>query len=476
MHFISYTFLGYFLAVAGGYWLLHRHYRLQNLLLLAASYVFYGWWDVRFLGLLVLSSVLDFGCARWADPSRTPRAPEATRKLALLVSVCGNLGVLGAFKYFDFFVTSLASATASLGIELDLPMLRVILPVGISFYTFQTLSYTVDVYRGTLRSTDRLLDFLLYVSFFPQLVAGPIERASSLLPQVCSPRRLNPDDLHAGAQLMLIGFFKKMVIADNMAVIANDLFRQPDPSGPAVVLATYAFAFQIYGDFSGYTDIARGAARMLGFTLTENFRLPYLAANPRDFWRRWHITLSTWLRDYLYIPLGGSRGGEAKTLRNLMLTMLLGGLWHGAAWHFVAWGAYHGLLLAVHRVIERIRGPARPEAGRRAGHALRIIFFFQLTCLGWLIFRVEDLPQLGRMLHALVSDWSIAGITRGQVAQFALCAIPFTLFEIHQATSGRMEPWTRWPLAGRVACYVALFYAIVLIGAPETNAFLYFQF
>jgi D-alanyl-lipoteichoic acid acyltransferase DltB (MBOAT superfamily) len=390
--------------------------------------------------------------------------------------VVTNLGILATFKYFDFFVMSLVEVGDVLGFEMHVSTLKVILPVGISFYTFQTMSYTIDVYRGQLKPTSRFVDLLLYVSFFPQLVAGPIERGAHLLPQVAAPRRVDWNDIHSGAQLMLVGFFKKMVIADNMAVIVNEIFRDENPSGPAVILASYAFAFQIYGDFSGYTDIARGAARMLGFDIRENFRLPYFAVNPRDFWRRWHISLSSWLRDYLYIPLGGSRRGELRTIRNLAITMLLGGLWHGASWHFVVWGAYHGVLLGVYRIVEVVRGSKESRPGTAVGFVARVIFFFHLTCLGWFIFRVEDMPQLWHMLTSMVSDWSTIAIKDTQLLHFCLAAIPLTAFQIYQFRSGRMEPWVRWPLIVRVAFYLALFYAIVLIGAPETNEFLYFQF
>ena len=297
-------------------------------MLLVASYAFYGAWDWRFLGLIVLSTVVDYvvgmSLAATGDPRR--------RQFLVTASIVANLGILGLFKYAGFFAKSLVGLGASLGVEIPAFALDVVLPVGISFYTFQTLSYTIDIYRGTLKPTRRFLDFALFVAFFPQLVAGPIERASRLLPQVLQPRHVTWEKFGSGSWLILWGLFKKVVIADNLAFLVNAVYAtDASPTGWQVVAGTVAFAWQIYCDFSGYSDIARGLARLMGFELMVNFNLPYAARSPADFWRRWHISLSTWLRDYLYIPLGGNQGGALRTYRNLGLTMLLGGLWHGAA-------------------------------------------------------------------------------------------------------------------------------------------------
>ena len=356
MLFNSGIFLQFFAAFLLLYHLCRERLNARNALIVAASYFFYGWWDARFVTLLFLTSLVDYVAGRRVEDAST----QGGRRLWLAVSVAANLGVLGFFKYCNFFAASFATLLGALGLRADPWTLNLILPVGISFYTFQSMSYTLDVYRRQIPATRDLLGFLAYVSFFPQLVAGPIERARHLLPQFATERVITATHLREGLWLILWGFFKKVVVADNLAPLVEMVYGGPIASGPAIALGTLAFAFQIYGDFSGYSDIARGLARVLGFDLMVNFNHPYLAGSPREFWRRWHISLSTWLRDYLYISLGGNRRGPWRTRLNLMLTMLLGGLWHGAAWHFVWWGAWHGLGL----VLTRGRGRAR-SSGRR---------------------------------------------------------------------------------------------------------------
>ena len=475
MSFISYEFLMLLGCVCLLYALLPH--RGQNYMLLAASYIFYGWWDYRFLSLMFISSVLDYFCSLFADPHQTPARSPRTRNIALMISVVGNLGLLGFFKYFNFFTDSFVEMLRWFGVAAQPVGLNIILPVGISFYTFQTMSYTLDVYRGELRSTRHFLDFCLFVSFFPQLVAGPIERASNLLPQVLAPRAVTWEKVHSGVQLAFWGFFKKMVIADNLSVIANAAFNQPSCTGSEVIIAVYAFAFQIYCDFSGYTDIARGVARMLGFEICENFRLPYFATNPSDFWDRWHISLSTWLRDYLYIPLGGNRRGVRRTYINLTLTMLLGGLWHGASWHFVAWGAFHALLL----VIFRLTRSAKISHVRSAPRMnwlfwLKAFGFFHITCFGWLIFRANDMPQLVAMTKAIFTTTTLSGLFTVSALQIVVFAAPLMLLQAYQYATNDMEPWRRWPDAVKIPYYLAAFYAILLLGSPVKEAFIYFQF
>ena len=478
MSFVSLEFLVLMGVVVAAY---HRlKHRWQNWLLLAASYVFYGWWDWRFLGLILASSLVDFLCGKCVDRKRSPELSERARKFCLVVSLGANLGALGFFKYYNFFVDSAGSVLESLGIGWGTSTLSIILPIGISFYTFQTMSYTIDVYRGRLDSTDRLGDFLLFVSFFPQLVAGPIERASHLLPQIQKPREVRADTMASGVQLMLFGFFKKMVIADNLGLFVDSIFENPHAAlnGPVVLLALLAFSFQIYGDFSGYTDIARGAARVLGFDLCQNFRMPYLATNPSDFWQRWHVSLSTWLRDYLYIPLGGNQKGKARTGINLCITMLLGGLWHGAAWNFVLWGAYHGLLLLVfHLFVPRRDGRA---AGARVRGGLRfwikVLAFFGLTLCGWLLFRVTSIHQLGQMVVAL-GEWGTPTQALGPVVvMLLLTGVPLMAMDIYRYYAAEHEPWTRWGVLRQVGFNLALFYAIVCFGTPYATTFIYFQF
>ncbi|HJY33557.1 MAG TPA: MBOAT family O-acyltransferase, partial [Vicinamibacterales bacterium] len=349
MIFHSLDFLVFFLLVVAAYWALGH--RAQNVLLLAASYFFYGYVHPWFLILIGTSTVIDYASARGME-----RRPDR-RRWFMAASIVSNFGMLGFFKYFNFFLDNVHAVLAAAGADVALPTLRVLLPVGISFYTFQAMSYTVDVFRGELRARRSLLDVAVFISFFPHLVAGPIQRASFLLPQVEGERRFSIEKASSGFTLMVWGFFKKLVIADNVGVIANKVFALSDPSFDVLWAGVFAFAIQIYADFSAYTDIARGSSRWLGFELTENFDHPYLARTPADFWRRWNISLSTWFRDYVYIPLGGSREGGWKWARNVMATFLLSGLWHGASWNYVLWGGYHGLLLVLTRT-RRIVAPA----------------------------------------------------------------------------------------------------------------------
>src|SRR5262245_51261306 len=356
MVFNSLHFIWFFVVVYGAYRLLPH--RAQNWLLLAASYYFYAAWDWRFLGLLLGSTIVDYSCALALARTEVP----VRRRLLLCLSLGFNLTMLGFFKYFNFFADNLHIVFGALGWNLDFVTLRVLLPVGISFYTFVTMSYVIDVYRREIPPTRDLVDFAVFVAFFPHLVAGPILRASRLLSQIDAPRVITRDQVRDGLWLITWGYFQKIFVADHLAGVVNGVFDPAaHPPGINVLLGTYAFAFQIYGDFAGYSNIARGTSKLMGIELVENFRFPYLVRTPQAFWRNWHISLSTWLRDYLYIPLGGNRGSAWQTNRNLLLTMVLGGLWHGAAWTFVLWGLYHGLLLVA------FRAGARWFASRRPG-------------------------------------------------------------------------------------------------------------
>jgi alginate O-acetyltransferase complex protein AlgI len=471
--FNSFVFIGFFLLTYGAYLLLRQHHRAQNLLLLGASYVFYGYWDWRFLGLLALSTGVDFVVGRALFRSEDPRR----RKLLLTVSVCTNLGILGFFKYYDFFAESLAAVMGLVGLHPDPFTLGILLPVGISFYTFQTMSYTIDIYRGKLQPVDSLTDFALFVAFFPQLVAGPIERAVNLLPQIARPRRIDRDGVGSALWLILWGYFKKVVIADRMALIVNPIFAQHgDYQGLELVVGLLAFTVQIYGDFSGYTDIARGLARLMGFELMVNFKLPYFAINPSDFWLRWHVSLSSWLRDYLYIPLGGNRGGVLRTQRNLAITMLLGGLWHGAAWHFVIWGGYHGALLAIYRWLDP--DPIHADPWRSGASRLRVLammaLMFSLTVLGWLIFRAESAAQILEVLGNLHRGAGETGWTL--LYQWFYFSWPLIPVQILQYRSGDLLAVTRLPLPARLAIYGLLFCGILAFGVHTSMEFIYFQF
>jgi alginate O-acetyltransferase complex protein AlgI len=478
MLFNSVVFLQFFLIVYLLYILLQRRLRQQNILLLAASYVFYGYWDWRFLFLIALSTGVDYTIGRMLGSTGTHSLQEiAQRKILLLISVAVNLSLLGFFKYFNFFAEGFIGVLELIGLTPNFVTLNVILPVGISFYTFQTMSYTIDIYRGKLEPTRSLLDFAVFVAFFPQLVAGPIERAVNLLPQVQQPRRIQMSQVYAGLYLILSGYFKKMVIADNAAVISDRVFNSyMDYSGLDIWIGVLAFAIQIYGDFSGYTDIARGAARLLGFELMINFRLPYFALNPTDFWRRWHISLSTWLRDYLYVPLGGNRGSSLQTYRNLAITMLLGGLWHGAAWNFVLWGAYHGLILILYRIFEKKPAHLDPWSGRHPYPlvAAKMLGMFTLTLIGWLIFRSTSLPQIGYMLANLAPLASPQ--TTDMAAELAFFALPLLAVQLYQYITNDLLILTKLQSPIRVFFYSIGLLWIAVFGVRTLTEFIYFQF
>ena len=379
-------------------------------------------------------------------------------------------------EFPNFFVDTARPLLDALGLPAGAFVLDVVLPVGISFYTFQTLSYTIDIYRGDLEPTGDLLDFALFVAFFPQLVAGPIERARRLLPQVGRPRPFDRKRFEEGCWLIYWGLYKKVFVADNAAKIVDRVYDSPaDFSAPHIIVATYAFAVQIYCDFSGYTDMARGLAKVLGFEISLNFDIPYAATDPKDLWRRWHITLSEWLRDYLYIPLGGSRGSPTRVYTNLLITMVLGGLWHGARWHFVVWGLYHGLLLIAHRFIAAGRR-VNAETPRPFRKALSMIGMFHLTCLGWILFRAQSLDAAGILVWKLLTDWSMSpgvGVELGALAAYSALMV---LMQVFQYRNGNLSAVLGWPPAARAALYVVMYLSLTLAGAYDGPSFIYFQF
>lgn len=395
MLFPTLNFALFFVLVFYSSWALRGWAELRKFFLLLASYGFYAAWDWRFCFLLLGSSLLNYGAAYWLSGALSRRA----KRWVLGGAIALNLAVLGFFKYYGFFLTSLADLFYSLGWERDLPFLDIILPVGISFFTFQGISYVVDVYRGHLSKRYSLLDVMLYISFFPQLVAGPIVRAAHFMPQL--ERAPDPRNIFASLGILLIlwGLFKKAILANYIAVeIVDPVFFDPSAYGTAdVLLAIYGYAVQIYCDFSAYSDMAIGVAMLLGYHFPRNFNQPYRADSLRDFWHRWHISLSTWLRDYLFIPLGGSRGSEWKTQRNLFLTMLLGGLWHGASWKFLFWGALHGGGL----MLERMGRLLWPHQALPWERALRIVLVFHVVCLGWVFFRADSFAAALQVLAAL---------------------------------------------------------------------------
>lgn len=456
------------------YWQLKR--RGQNLLLLFASWLFYGLWDWRFLGLMWLTTAVDYLVGRYLAAHEDDRQ----RKRAFAISLGLNLVVLGFFKYFNFFIGSAVDMLDGLGIQANEPTLRVLLPVGISFYTFHGISYTFDVFRRDIEPADNILDFAVFVAYFPQLVAGPIGRAHIQLPQFEHDRPpLRWEQVKSGLALILLGLFKKVVIADAIAPYVNEAFARPgEQSWITLVAATWGFALQIYGDFAGYSDIARGSSRLLGIELPINFEQPYLSRNPTVFWRTWHISLSNWLRDYLYIPLGGNRGTDRTTYRNLMLTMLIGGLWHGAAWTFVAWGGLHGLYLCAHRYYQERTGSSRTH--NRPGRFTRVdivpaIVTFQFVCFAWIFFRAANFTQAFDVIQGIFTLQS-GTVAAGFVPLLALVALISFTIDLTQRNRETHTPMLALRPAVQGLLYGSFIVAIILFSGGEAVPFIYFQF
>jgi len=553
VNYNSWTFWILFAVVIAPYWRLSH--RRQNDLLLVASYFFYGFWDYRFLFLILISTSIDYigglgvaGVRLTADRVQrlgvltvataillctNVRYPDlfqgfveldvqrilaalphtlhdfyipiavaavcltyggalpwlyelpdaARRKVFLVISMVANLGILGFFKYFDFFIGSFRTLVMTMGLgEPSWTALGILLPAGISFYTFQAMSYTIDIYRGETKPTQHFRDFALFVCFFPHLVAGPIMRAHTLLPQVVNPRSLASGAFEEGLYLVVIGLFKKIVIADNMAIIANYVFNRFQYgeavalTGLDVLVGVYAFAFQIYGDFSGYSSIARGISKWLGFELIINFNIPYLAVSPRDFWRRWHISLSTWLRDYLYLSLGGNRFGQLMTYRNLLITMLLGGLWHGANWTFVAWGLYQGAILCVNRLLNVSDDIATENMAGRAYWLWRVFLMFHLTCIGWLLFRADSFASVWQMASLMATNLEITPFAISSFATIVFYVTPIFVLEWLVEGERRLGRLliSNWLLRAPVYSYLVLM--LVIFHAGEAHEFIYFQF
>jgi D-alanyl-lipoteichoic acid acyltransferase DltB (MBOAT superfamily) len=531
MLFQTATFFIFFAVMFALYWALRHSLAWQNRMLLVASYVFYAWWDVRFLILIVGGTAFAYVMAPAVAGERIGRRqlleglalmlagglvsfvpdlahnwrylamvlllmggttglalalnalPDARRgRTALTFGIVANLVLLGFFKYFNFFAESFGDIIGLVGGHVSWTTANIVLPIGISFFTFQKIAYLLDVWRREFAPSKSILTFASFVAYFPQLVAGPIERAPNLYGQFLVPRQITAEGLKSGALLFLWGMYKKVVIADNLAPITNDVFgRAGTATTGELLVGILAFAFQIYGDFSGYTDMARGIARMMGFRLMLNFNLPYFARTPSEFWERWHISLSSWLRDYLYISLGGNRGGTLLTYRNLFLTMLLGGLWHGASWTFVAWGAFHGTILILYRLanVDRRLMPqvaalqARaPAVGLLANVGLGT-FMFALTLMGWLFFRAPDMATVGAYLVGLFSGFDMASDAWGQLA---LYTVPLILVQIWQRSTGRLEFLSDSPAFVRYNLVLFMLFSLVFLAPKEASDFIYFAF
>jgi D-alanyl-lipoteichoic acid acyltransferase DltB (MBOAT superfamily) len=475
--FNSFSFLVFLVIAFTCYWLVFNKVTvLRNAFLLVASYVFYGWWDYRFLALIALSTIVDFYVGR----SISTATNRSQKKWLLALSLGVNLGLLGYFKYANFFIESFSDFSESvLGIQANVTTLSIILPVGISFYTFQTLSYTIDIYRNRIDPSKNILEFAAFVSFFPQLVAGPIERASNLLPQFRCKKTFKYEDGSEGMRLIIWGLFKKVVIADNCAPYVDQIFSAYETlDSITLLMGAIFFAFQIYGDFSGYSDMAIGTARLFGFKLMTNFNYPYFSRDVAEFWRRWHISLSTWFRDYLYIPLGGSRVNLNKTLTNILIVFLVSGFWHGANWTFILWGALHALYIMPGVIFgfNRIHLDHRKSLIPDPKELILILFTFLLVSLAWVVFRA---PTIGVAIDYLLQLFS-TGQTPDNFYFFPPWLLALILFMLLFEWIGKSKSPEKWmgdfPKLGRYAFYLTLFGLWLFYAAPEKQDFIYFQF
>lgn len=447
--------------------------RGQNRLLFAASYFFYGYWDYRFLGLILITTLIVYGAAILIEDAKSAR----DRKRWLTLACAASLGILGVFKYYDFFVSSAESLLATIGFHPPDFRLNLILPIGISFYTFQAMSYAIDVYRRRVRCERQFFMLALYVAFFPQLVAGPIERAAHLLPQLKNRRIVSERHWVEGGWLILWGYFQKVFVADNLAIMVDrTVSYQSSPSGLVCLLAMYCFLFQVYADFGGYSNIARGVARLFGIELRRNFAFPLTASNPAEFWRRWHISLSTWLRDYLYIPLMRNREerGRLFTYRNLMITLILAGLWHGASWTYVAWGVYMGFLLVLHRALMVDFGLI--SFRKPFGKALSFLAFFHLNVAGVFLVRSTSVAQFGEYLRQIVTDFYPDPDAAEILVYLLVFAGSMFLLEFWHRDRADPRTFPGWNLATGALVCSGLVFMICLLAPSHGSQFFYFQF
>lgn len=482
MIFNSLDFAVFLPVVFTLYWIIgNKNIKLQNLLIVLASYLFYGWWDSRFLALIFFSTIADYS----VGIALSKQENQVKRKVLLWISIIVNLGFLGFFKYYNFFLENFKDAFSFFGTEIQEFSLNIVLPVGISFYTFQTLSYTIDVYKRKLVPTKDFIAFSAFVSFFPQLVAGPIERATNLLPQFLKKRNFDYSKAVDGMRQILWGLFKKIVIADNCAEYANLIFNNSDAhSGSTLVLGALFFTFQIYGDFSGYSDIAIGTSRLFGFDLMRNFNFPYFSRDIAEFWRRWHISLSTWFRDYLYIPLGGSRGGTWMKVRNTFIIFIVSGFWHGANWTFVIWGALNAIYFLPLLLTKNNRNHIEIVAKGKITPSLKEFFFisltFSLTVLAWIFFRANNVGHAINYISEILST-SLFTMPNFTGMGRALTTIILTSIFIFIEWKGREGQYAianfanKWPVSWRYVMYYAIIFAIYLFHGKEQQ-FIYFQF
>ncbi|WP_418639597.1 MBOAT family O-acyltransferase [Winogradskyella sp.] len=490
MLFNSLDFAIFFPIVFALYWLVARNLTLRNVLILVASYTFYGWWDWRFLFLIAVSTLVDFYVGKKMHKIENKKK----RKQLLFVSLLVNLGFLVYFKYTNFFIESFVDSFRLFGKELEVSTLNIILPVGISFYTFQTLSYTIDIYRKQLKPTNDIIAFSAFVSFFPQLVAGPIERASHLLPQFYKTYTFNYKLVKSGLLLMAFGLFKKMVIADRAALYVNQVYNNVDDyGGVGYIYATVLFAFQIYCDFSGYSDIAIGLGRTMGFDLMKNFDSPYISKSLTEFWRRWHISLSTWFRDYLYIPLGGSKKGKYRTYANLFIVFVVSGLWHGAAMTFIIWGAIHGIILMIEKGTFTFRKRLFNKIGLDKNNFSNHLFFgfiiFTIVCFGWVFFRANSLSDSLQIVLGFFSDFNLGdmfkketyliGFKPNEFKVITIAILMLFAFEYFHKKHNSIKFLNNQSTLFRWSFYLSIVILIMLFGIygdRNIQEFIYFQF
>ncbi|PHS62297.1 MAG: membrane-bound O-acyltransferase family protein [Flavobacterium sp.] len=462
------------------YWIFAQKLTTRNILILASSYLFYGWWDWRFLFLIIFSSLVDFTIGQKIYKA----SKKSVKRNYLIISLLLNLGFLAYFKYANFFIDSFIKSFRLFGGELDSFSLHIILPVGISFYTFQTLSYTIDIYRGKLKPTTNWLAFFSFVAFFPQLVAGPIERASHLLPQFFRTYKFNYKAFKSGLLLMAFGLFKKMVIADRLAILVNEVYNNPtEHSGQALIIATIFFAFQIYCDFSGYSDIAIGIARTLGFDLMKNFDTPYFSKSITEFWRRWHISLSTWFRDYVYIPLGGSKNGTNRTYINLLLVFVISGLWHGAAITFIIWGFIHGIIIVIEKAFSNYNVIIKRE--RFFSGLFFTIFTFIIVCFAWIFFRANSFSDSIYIAQNIINfspvfnNFYNLGLAPHEFFLAIIAVINLLIFDYIHKKYNALKLLNRIHFIGRSIVYVVIVFVIIIFGIygdDSASEFIYFQF
>lgn len=460
------------------YWLVFKSREKQNILIVIASYVFYGWWDYRFLLLIAFTTICSYTSAIIVDRKKATGNFLGGAKIYTIANIVVNLLILGVFKYFNFFADSFAQLFNSIGISVHPVTLKLILPVGISFYTFQALSYTIDVYKGKLQATHDVVSFFAFISFFPQLVAGPIERATNLLPQFQRDRRFDYITAVDGTKQILWGLFKKMVIADNCADIVDKIWLDyANHSSGMLIVAAILFSFQIYGDFSGYSDIAIGTAKLFGIKLMRNFNLPYFSRSVAEFWKRWHISLNTWFVDYVYIPLGGSREGKWKSIRNTFVIFLLSGLWHGANWTYVSWGFYHAALFIPLLLLNRNKKYKGVVAEESVLPSLRELFqmstTFVLAAIGWIIFRANSIGDFWHYMSSMMANWKVADSLEGSKALFFIAIMLMVEWlnrkKEHAFAFHIRNVYLRW--------FIYLLTAFVcLTQAGKQVQFIYFQF